>query len=157
MDYSTIKITSKKYGETPCRFRWRKLHRKRYVEARWIFSPSKLHGKKYVETIWIFWPSKLHRKKYVETTWILRPSKLRRKKYVETTGIFWSAKLHQKTTWKWRGNSLKFDLQHIDVIPMWNQRRFNMECALGVHCVTMTFGLFKNNVTHIFWLCIFSV
>ena len=66
-----------------------------------------------VKTPWIF----RHRKKHVETTRVFQPSKLHRKKYVETTWIFRSAKLHRKSTWKWPGNSSKFDIRRIDVIP----------------------------------------
>ena len=81
--------------------------------------------------MWIFRPSKLHRRNYVETMWIFRPSKLHRRKYVETTWIFPPAKSHRKSTWKWRGNSLKFGLRRIDVISTSNRRGFDVVCPLG--------------------------
>ena len=88
MDFSTIKIASKKVSETT-----------------WIFRPSKLHGKKYVQKTWIFRPAKLCRKKYVEKT---LDFSITRKVRGNNVG-FRSAKLHRKSTWK-RGNFSKFGL-----------------------------------------------
>ena len=51
----------------------------------------------------------------------MHASKSHPKKYVEATWIFRSAKLHRKGTWKWRGNSSKFGLRRIDVIPSSNR------------------------------------
>ena len=114
MHISTIEITWKKVGGTT-----------------WIFRPSKLHRERYVEATWIFQPAKLRRKMYVETTCIFQPSKLHRQRYVETTSIFRPLKLHRKSTRKWRGNSSKFGLRHIDVISTSNRRGFDMVCPLG--------------------------
>ena len=112
-------------------FRPSKLHREKYVEATWIFQPAKLHREKCVEATWIFRPAKLHRKMYVETTWIFRPAKLHWKEYVETTWIFRPSKLHRKSTRKWRGNSSKFGLRHIDVIFTSNRRGVPVGLYLG--------------------------
>ena len=63
----------------------------------------------------------------METAWIFRPAKFHRKKYEEPTQIFQSAKLYRKSTWKWRGNSSKFDLRRIDAISTWIRRGVPVE------------------------------
>ena len=54
------------------------------------------------------------------------------KKYVETTWFF----DHQNYIKKVRGNEVEirqiFALLRIEVIPMWNRRRFHMVCQLGI-------------------------
>ena len=52
-------------------------------------------------------------------------------------------KLHQKSMWKWRGNSLKFGLQRIDVISTSNRRRFDMDCPLGIFFLKDSFWILK--------------
>ena len=62
VDYSTIKITSKK---VPWIFRRKKLHQKKHVETRWIFRPSKVHGKSTWKRRGFF-----HHQNYIEkSTW----------------------------------------------------------------------------------------
>ena len=92
---------------TQSKFFWPSKYIKKVLENYMDFSTR--HRKKYVETTSIIWPSKLHQKKYVETTTVFWPSKLHRKKCVETMQIIRPAKLRLKSTWKWRGNSSKFD------------------------------------------------
>ena len=144
--FSTIKITSKKVSRNNVDFSTREI------------TSKKKHGNN-VDFLTI----ELCLKKYVEKTLIFRLLNLRREKYVETTWIFRSAKLHRKSTWKWRGNSSKFDLRRIDVIPTSNRRGFDVVCPLG--CLYCCFGhmFCKDGVWEIYqrgkhlWLSLFLI
>ena len=96
----------------------------------WIFQLEKLHCKKYVETMWISQPVKLHKKVRVNdgdfsTNEITPKKKVERREFLDHRNYI------KKSTWKWRGKSLKFGLQCIDVISTWNQCWFHVVCLLG--------------------------
>ena len=71
MDISFREITSKKVRGKNADFSTIKITLKKYVEATWIFLPAKLHGKKLHENNVDFLTSDITPKTYMETTWII--------------------------------------------------------------------------------------
>ena len=127
LDVWNIQITlKKKYVETTWIFRSEKLHRKKYVDTKQIFLTIEIHQKSSWKLHGFFnqwnytekstWKQRRlfdHRNYIKKSTWkqprFFDHRNYIEKKCVETMQIIRPAKLRLKSTWKWRGNSSKFD------------------------------------------------
>ena len=115
MDYSTIKITSRKLSRNTVDILTKEITSKKVRGSNVGFSTIEITSKKVRGNNVDFSTKEITSKNYVETTWIFR-----------------SVKLHRKSTWKRRGKSSKFGLRRIDIISTSNRHRFDVVCPLGL-------------------------
>ena len=132
MDYSTIKITSKKVIRNTMDISTKEITSKKVGGSKVDFSIIEITSKKVCGNNVDFSTIEITLKKVRGNDEDFLISEITVRKYVEMTWIFWSAKLQWKSTWKWRGNLSKFGPPRIDVILALNRLRFDVGCTLGI-------------------------
>ena len=133
VDFSTIKITSKKLRGNNEDFLTIEITLKKVRGNNVHFSTIKITSKKLCGNNVDFLTIEITFKKVRGNNVHFSTREITSKKSnVGTTWIFWSSKLRRKSTWTRRGNSSKFGFQGINVISTSNRHRFNVVFPSGI-------------------------
>ena len=133
VDFSTIKITSKKLRGNNEDFLTIEITLKKVRGNNVHFSTIKITSKKLCGNNVDFLTIEITFKKVRGNNVHFSTREITSKKSnVGTTWIFWSSKLRRKSTWTRRGNSSKFGFQGINVISTSNRHWFNVVFPSGI-------------------------